>query len=328
MQTFSLDRFFGKTNRFYFMGIAIILIFFFHLDTHYADTFATNAPAWLRVFDQGYLGVDIFFILSSFGLTISLDKYTEKPDYKQFYLNRFKRIYPYYICYLVLLSLSFLYVLDKTMTIRLFSDNLLCLSLFLDSPETALIHVDWYSQSILLLYLFFPLVFQLNKRIASKKFSIEAIFLLLLILIARLPIYTQSQYLFISRWPILFLASVTYFHLKQNDYATIIKLSLLSILVGSLLFNLYLLLSLGVFAVVLLICSVDITLPFNKALSFLGKHSYEIYLAQNVWTYYFIHTKRFDSPYVLTAICLVGTIITAIVIYFAGKVLSKLFPKN
>ena len=82
MQTLSLDRFFGKTNRFYFMGIAIILIFFFHLDTHYADTFATNAPAWLRVFDQGYLGVDIFFILSSFGLTISLDKYTEKPDYR------------------------------------------------------------------------------------------------------------------------------------------------------------------------------------------------------------------------------------------------------
>jgi peptidoglycan/LPS O-acetylase OafA/YrhL len=64
-------------------GISVILVFFYHLKLSY--------------FDYGFLGVDIFFVISGFVITSIISKeieQTKKFDFYNFYLRRFKRIYP------------------------------------------------------------------------------------------------------------------------------------------------------------------------------------------------------------------------------------------
>ena len=64
-------------------GISVIIVFFYHLNLSY--------------FDYGFLGVDIFFVISGFVITSIISKEIEKTkkfDFYNFYTRRFKRIYP------------------------------------------------------------------------------------------------------------------------------------------------------------------------------------------------------------------------------------------
>ena len=76
-------------------GISVLLVFFYHLK--------------LKYFDFGFLGVDIFFVISGFVITsIIYNEYekTGKIDFLNFYKKRFKRIYP-----VLLFIISFIIVL-------------------------------------------------------------------------------------------------------------------------------------------------------------------------------------------------------------------------
>ena len=64
-------------------GISVILVFFYHLNLSY--------------FDYGFLGADIFFVISGVVITSIISKeieQTKKFDFYNFYIRRFKRIYP------------------------------------------------------------------------------------------------------------------------------------------------------------------------------------------------------------------------------------------
>ena len=64
-------------------GISVIIVFFYHLN--------------LRYFDYGFLGVDIFFVISGFVITSIIYQeieITKKFNFYNFYTRRFKRIYP------------------------------------------------------------------------------------------------------------------------------------------------------------------------------------------------------------------------------------------
>ena len=74
-------------------AIAIIQVLFFHLN--------------IKFFENGYLGVDIFFVISGF-LMASLYK---DSSYKYFYIKRINRLLPpYYFTLLITLILAFLYI--------------------------------------------------------------------------------------------------------------------------------------------------------------------------------------------------------------------------
>ena len=70
-------------------GLSVLCVFFYHLKSN--------------IFQNGYLGVDIFFVIS--GMVITLKLYenfekTNKINIKEFFIKRIKRIYPVLIFFL------------------------------------------------------------------------------------------------------------------------------------------------------------------------------------------------------------------------------------
>lgn len=92
-------------------GIAILLVFWFHGFEFFIPT-STRAPAWERLFlaaaNQGWAGVNLFFVLSGFLITgILLDSANKPKYYSRFYYRRALRILPaYYLLLLLLLALG------------------------------------------------------------------------------------------------------------------------------------------------------------------------------------------------------------------------------
>lgn len=77
-------------------AISVILVIFFHLNP--------------ESFDLGYLGVDVFFVISGYVITNSIynDQIINKKGIFSFYVKRFKRIYP--ILFLVIITFLIFYV--------------------------------------------------------------------------------------------------------------------------------------------------------------------------------------------------------------------------
>src|SRR5689334_9429569 len=81
-------------------GVAALWVVLFHLPNPLAGT------AFAQVLSRGYLGVDLFFILSGFVLSYAYrDALPEKPMVRQalrFYAVRLARIYPLHVFVLAL----------------------------------------------------------------------------------------------------------------------------------------------------------------------------------------------------------------------------------
>ena len=94
-------------------GLAILMVLFFHIlkraDNLTSSNLLHSITSIARI---GWVGVDIFFVLSGFLITSILLKTRDKPHYfKNFYVRRILRIFPLY--YIVIIGLLlFLPVLD------------------------------------------------------------------------------------------------------------------------------------------------------------------------------------------------------------------------
>ena len=78
-------------------GLSVLLVFFYHLK--------------LNIFQYGFLGVDIFFVISGYVITSRIYKeYQNKRSFNfiKFYLKRIKRIYPVLI---FILSSTFVFII-------------------------------------------------------------------------------------------------------------------------------------------------------------------------------------------------------------------------
>lgn len=79
-------------------GIAAVFVMLYHATKHYhlkGDVFLNN------FFKTGFLGVDIFFVLSGFVISISSASYFRNHDSLGFLKKRFIRIYPSYWIFLL-----------------------------------------------------------------------------------------------------------------------------------------------------------------------------------------------------------------------------------
>ena len=79
-------------------GVAVLLVLFFHLD--------------LSPFEGGYIGVDVFFVISGYLIsTILINKIDNGTfSFKDFYLRRAKRLMPSML-FVVILSMLMAYVI-------------------------------------------------------------------------------------------------------------------------------------------------------------------------------------------------------------------------
>ncbi len=92
-------------------GVAILMVFLFHAFEDFNPA-ASNVPAWEHLFlstvSLGWIGVNLFFVLSGFLITgILLDSANRPRYYSRFYSRRALRILPaYYLLIVVLVLLS------------------------------------------------------------------------------------------------------------------------------------------------------------------------------------------------------------------------------
>lgn len=126
-----------------------------------------NVPVTLGLFQKGYLGVDLFFILSGFILSyVYLEKFGEgRFDYGKFIVLRLARIYPLHLATLGFTLLLILAAAIKGVTLDANVGNWYALPAHLTltqawglAPSASFNHASWSISAEWLAYLGFPAV--------------------------------------------------------------------------------------------------------------------------------------------------------------------------
>lgn len=164
-------------------GIAILLVLLFHI--------------YPKQFSFGYVGVDIFFVLSGFLITqiIYTKLMSDRFSFKEFYRNRVRRIFPAMIVVLVFsFIVGYLFLFPKEL--ELFSKHITSSALFYEnfrligeagywdeaSTKKPLLHF-WSLSIEEQFYIFWPiLIFVLYKLKLKLVSSLSIVFIALLIL--------------------------------------------------------------------------------------------------------------------------------------------------
>lgn len=140
---------FISTKRQSIMGIGMLLVLAYHYMLHYG---VYHSPLIIR----GDIGVDLFLVASGLGCFYSLSSKTIKDYFKA----RLKRIYPTFI----LLTILFIFldgiILDRYLSVNQWLLKITGLSYFISGDLST-----WYISTILLLYLFSPLLFVLVENL-------------------------------------------------------------------------------------------------------------------------------------------------------------------
>ncbi len=87
-------------------GLAVMLVMLNHLFTSNTHTGSAFVDMVNRIFQAGWVGVDIFFVLSGFLITgILMDTREDESFFKKFYVRRILRIFPLYYGVLIVYAL-------------------------------------------------------------------------------------------------------------------------------------------------------------------------------------------------------------------------------
>ena len=161
------------------MGVAILWIMMFHSGIEAPNNNVLRALWYCFVSFGGGVGVNLFFILSGFGLFYSVDKYSNsrKVDWWMWIKKRLVRLLPSY------LIVSFAYYLMKG-DLSLY--NILQLNFWIDGERDF-----WFVPAILVCYLLFPGIYIASKTWGYGKTTIV---LLLIFVFGNIVLQIFSHY--------------------------------------------------------------------------------------------------------------------------------------
>lgn len=313
-----MDNIFGKDTRRFWMGLSIIIIILYHFIFFSRDQ--VEFPHWMRLFvagplGNGFLGVDIFFFLSAFGLCHSF----EKNNLRTFYINRAKRILPIYIVFAVVVTIFFMEGESGFDLIVKWFKQITGLITF--KPIGNSNSIEWFTPALILIYLSFPVLFIVAKYLLKKPVVLYTTFILLTIGV-NLLINTLLPMNFATRLPIILTGICTYFFIKQRDERKMVEmftvLAILSFITTHWMMQLCLCIPLVLYGLN------HIKIPDTKMvrlISFVGTYSFEIYLAQ-VITMNFILAGEGIYAHKL-AYCIILTPIIAVAFIFASMCMQK-----
>lgn len=311
-ENFNMDYVFGKEHRKAYMGFAMLWIIGYHFYLVQSEFIDHYLFPFKLLFRNGFVGVDIFFILSAYGLCCSW----ENSTVKSFYKKRFIRIIPLYVGFLILCKLIL-------KTNHMVTDGMLqitSLSIF-DTPYTKTKEMsgEWFVPAIINLYLIFPLLFNFVKCI-DKRFPIFGAyaFSICTILISRgATSFISPNYS--MRFPIIVAGIISYLCVKENNKEKLLGVFVLMSLFYFIIERKNIMLSVAL--PLLLFALNDLKIKIDrKWLNFIGAISFELYLAHIV-PMNFLH----NYP-IMTALCImiVGTIVLASLFHGLNIIVSKL----
>lgn len=310
-------------------GISVLLVFFYHLG--------------FEIFKNGYLGVDIFFLISGFVISTYILQNIElnKFNLKDFYIRRAKRILPIYFLVIIASFILFLTILSFDKLDYFY--NTINYSLFFLSNYFFYFSTDYFSnlssQSPLLhtwsvsIEMQFYLIYPIFLLFLSKYFNLERLKYILLILILSFILFSaflnfhQNFFLPIFRASELLIGSILFFLYRDfkkkklnHDFISFIILILLIFFFYFIDKNSsYYLYELLFFLILIsyFLCTLKYSffvkkLFCNNIISYLGKISYSVYLI------HFIIIIFFDKQIINTQIKLTvffATIFLSIITY-------------
>lgn len=303
------ERIFGRENRTYLMGGAMLWIVIFHICI-WSEMSGISTGRFAKIFGDGAAGVDVFLLLSAYGLQASI----EKNKISQYYRNRIKRLFPVYFVFLI----TFFVTCERTCPIN----RMIVQSLFQISGLSLLKYpdffscgfcFDWFTPAIISVYLFFPVISRTIKLIIDRGLLFEVLSLLIIIFVS-VWIRENKHFpfgLLALRFPIIFLGCAIFIHMKKQEVQKILIICLISACVGLISGNVEMKRSLLVLPFLLVFSITQFQLPFKKSVCLVGKHSYEVYLAHILIVAFFIPTKVVSYFYIICIITMVSTIIIA-----------------
>jgi peptidoglycan/LPS O-acetylase OafA/YrhL len=165
-------------------GLAAVYVIIFHW---YAVLFHKKPQPinhYLSVFiSHGYLSVDLFFVLSSFLLSLTsaahFNNHLLKDDYKAFMYKRFCRIFPLYTVVTLLYFFIFHFGEFESLIV-----NLTLLQGIFSFANNSLISPGWSLTNEWVIYFFFPIAFYLIWKIRNKAWILVLASIIIFILIS------------------------------------------------------------------------------------------------------------------------------------------------
>ncbi|MZI80707.1 acyltransferase family protein [Clostridium butyricum] len=320
------------------MGVALLWVILFHscLPDFKSDSMYIKIIEYGFAFIKktGYGGVDIFLLLSSFGLFYSLSSKKEF-DLKEFYRKRLLRIMPTFICITLLYSIYLMY--NNRLELIGVIYNVTTISYWFNMKEA----VNWYIPSILVFYLLTPVYYTMF--ISKKKKELLTLTVCIIGFgIGLIAIGMKAYYLvnFLARIPIFFIGFLIGYYSKNNIEIkkSSFILYMLSLMIG--------LLILGAmftkiknpyfrdYPFILITIPLSLLLAFimeklslkyiNSTLAILGKYSLEVYLLNVIFTREFATLNKYfvcsKNLILYNVVVFMLTIIGAIII---NKIISK-----
>ena len=289
-------------------AIAILAVVFYHLFDLLKSAHFTEST----LFDGGFLGVDIFFVISGFLITSSVFYKLSNNDFSllAFYKRRCLRILPplLFVCIFTLIIGYFLLFPEvyKELNIEV-ANALLFIGNFrfansggyfaLDSSDKLLLHT-WYLAVTIQFYILFPLIVLLLKKVFSLKrlpVAVTVVFILLTVTSVLVSRNGKGYLLTQCRIFELFFGSVLFFY-KDIVYKRVFSLNNYLPLLGEVLGIVIIIASIftvelqnGVWTVTTslptMLGTALVILSHNKnsvlrlpPLTLLGKSSYSLYL--------------------------------------------------
>lgn len=300
---------FDTNTRYSLMGIAMILVFMFHVSQHGEYD---NIPQKIiyYVFGRGWVGVDVFFLLSTYGLSFSYNK-----GLLRFYKNRVRRIIPLYVITLVICYIES--NTDFVSAIKEFLLQITGLAIF-DGTRDIL----WYMEALVLLYISFPVLYKLTQKV----FRYGVFLYILICILTHLLLIFIDDYclqLAIKRIPVMMLGIITYLSDQDgNERKLLLYYGVLSVVaIMPLVDDMFFYVPSGV--ILLSKCKVLNRIRF---LSFVGRHSLEIFIAHHFSLWGFNYFKGMNYYFIILLI-LISTIVFSIVAFYVNKYLNLLFDK-
>lgn len=310
---------FGKENRTYLMGISMIWIVLFHVYL-WSTISGITIPRWLCIFDKGALGVDVFLLLSAYGLQASI----ERNNIRNFYLNRIKRLFPVYFFFLLTLFSTFERDCSFNKMLIQCVYQITGLSLFKYSDFFSCgFCFDWFTPAIVIIYIFFPLLSKIVYWINKKGILYEILMMVLCVIIGTWIRENKhfSFGLLAIRFPVLYLGMIAFVYLNSNKIHKLLVLVIIAACLGLLSGNDEMRLSLLLPPLLITFAMASSTQPAKRFFCLVGRYSYEVYLAH-------IFPVAFLIPLTMTDNILIILLLTCVLTIFVTYVycsIQKIF---